>query len=45
MSKIKALLFDLDGTLIDSEKFHFDCWNEFLLPYGVTLELKDWRRP
>jgi len=42
MSKIKALLFDLDGTLIDSEKFHFDCWNEFLHPYGVTLELKDW---
>ena len=42
MSKIKALLFDLDGTLIDSEKFHFDCWNEFLLPYGVKLELKDW---
>lgn len=42
MSKIKALLFDLDGTLIDSEKFHFDCWNEFLHPFGVTLELKDW---
>lgn len=42
MSKIKALLFDLDGTLIDSEKFHFDCWNEFLFQYGVVLDFKDW---
>lgn len=42
MSRIKALLFDLDGTLIDSEKFHFDCWNEFLHQYEVTLDFKDW---
>ncbi|WP_316798683.1 HAD family phosphatase [Pedobacter frigidisoli] len=42
MNKIKALLFDLDGTLIDSEKFHFNCWNDFLLQYGVQLDFKDW---
>lgn len=42
MSKIKALLFDLDGTLIDSEKFHFDCWNEFLRQYEIKLDFKDW---
>ncbi|MCX2575995.1 HAD family hydrolase [Pedobacter sandarakinus] len=42
MSTIKALLFDLDGTLIDSEKFHFDCWNEFLTNFGVNSDFKDW---
>lgn len=42
MSKIKALLFDLDGTLIDSEKFHFDCWNTFLCQYDVAIDFKDW---
>ena len=42
MSKIKALLFDLDGTLIDSEFFHYECWNEILSEYNVTLTYKDW---
>lgn len=42
MNKIKALLFDLDGTLIDSEFFHFECWNEILKDYGVSLTYEDW---
>lgn len=42
MSKIKAFLFDLDGTIIDSEQFHFDRWNEFLQPYNITIDFKDW---
>ncbi len=42
MDSIKAILFDLDGTLIDSEKFHFDCWNGFLAQYNVKLDLQDW---
>jgi len=42
MSKIKAFLFDLDGTLIDSEFFHFECWNEILNGYNLSLTYEDW---
>jgi beta-phosphoglucomutase len=39
---LKAILFDLDGTLIDSEYFHFDCWNEILAESSVQLTYDDW---
>ncbi|MDN3549797.1 HAD family hydrolase [Mucilaginibacter aquaedulcis] len=39
---LKALLFDLDGTLIDSEFFHFECWNEILEEFNVELSYADW---
>lgn len=42
MKDLKAVIFDLDGTLIDSEYFHFECWNEILVDYGVQLEYPDW---
>jgi HAD superfamily hydrolase (TIGR01509 family) len=42
MKAPKALLFDLDGTLIDSEFFHFECWNEILEEFGVVLTYEDW---
>lgn len=41
MAKFKALLFDLDGTLVDSEHFHFSTWNELLAESGVQLEYDD----
>ena len=37
MSPFKAIIFDLDGTLIDSEIFHFHIWNEILSAYGIKL--------
>lgn len=42
MKNLKAVLFDLDGTLIDSEFFHYECWNEVLADYGVELNYQDW---
>lgn len=43
LSKIalfKALVFDLDGTLIDSEPSHLNAWNEILKDVG--LPPMDW---
>lgn len=34
----KAILFDHDGTLIDSESTHFALWNQALKPYGVAVD-------
>jgi beta-phosphoglucomutase len=42
MQNLKALMFDLDGTLIDSEFFHFECWNEILKESHVKLTYDDW---
>ena len=32
---IRALIFDMDGTLVDSEKLHFEAWRKTLARYGV----------
>ncbi|MDC8833050.1 HAD family hydrolase [Alteromonas gilva] len=37
VSTLQAVLFDHDGTLIDSEAVHFGLWQETLKPFGVTL--------
>lgn len=37
MPKIKAIKFDFDGTLVDSERFHFNCWNKVLKEYNLKL--------
>lgn len=35
---VKGLVFDLDGTLIDSMPFHLDCWKKACKTYGVTID-------
>lgn len=44
MHNIKAVFFDLDGTLIDSERFHYDCWMELLDEFGIHPTYEDWIR-
>jgi HAD superfamily hydrolase (TIGR01509 family) len=34
---LPALLFDFDGVLADTEPLHFKCWQELLLPKGISL--------
>lgn len=40
--KPKAVLFDLDGTLIDSEWFYYKAWKKVLAEYGFDLDSETW---
>ena len=35
--KLRAVLFDHDGTLVDSEPIHYQLWVQVLRRYGVTI--------
>ncbi|MCM2129834.1 HAD family hydrolase [Larsenimonas rhizosphaerae] len=41
---LKALLFDCDGTLVDSESVHRVVWNEVLAPFDVVISEEEYRR-
>jgi HAD superfamily hydrolase (TIGR01509 family) len=38
----KAAVFDLDGTLLDTEKFCIQAWRGALEPFGVSLTKEDY---
>jgi HAD superfamily hydrolase (TIGR01509 family) len=44
MKPIEAVLFDFDGVLVDSEPVHFECWNEILAPFGLSLSWEEYER-
>jgi beta-phosphoglucomutase len=35
--RARAVLWDLDGTLVDTEAYHWRAWREILLPEGIDL--------
>ena len=37
MSHIRAVLWDMDGTLIDSEEFHWISWRDTLTAESITI--------
>ena len=39
-----ALLFDMDGTLVDTEHLHFSAFQTILSPHGVDLSWSDYRQ-
>jgi HAD superfamily hydrolase (TIGR01509 family) len=38
MNLPKAIIFDMDGTLVDNIPFHRDAWLEFLQKHGIHLQ-------
>lgn len=40
---LRAVLFDFDGTLIDSEPVHLAIWREILSQHRVVLDLEEYR--
>lgn len=43
-TRLKGVLFDYDGTLVDSEKIHLRLWNQVLGDYGVEISVDDYKR-
>ncbi len=37
-SRLDAVLFDYDGTIANTDQLHFDCWNQMLAAYAVSIE-------
>lgn len=42
--KLKAILFDHDGTLVDSEVVHWGIWQQVLAPFGVSMDEATYRQ-
>jgi beta-phosphoglucomutase len=41
MNKIKAILFDMDGVLIEAKDWHYEALNEALKLFGAEISLYD----
>ncbi len=42
MPPFKAIIFDFDGTLSDTETFHFHIWNEILAEYNIVVSYEEY---
>lgn len=44
MEKIKAFLFDLNGTIIDDMQYHVEAWHHILNDLGAAISVDETRR-
>ena len=42
--EVQALIFDMDGTMIDSMPYHASSWVDFAKKHGIDIELDDLMR-
>lgn len=42
-SLISAVLFDVDGVVVESELLHLKTFNEILAPFGIQISEKEWK--
>src|SRR5438874_8873886 len=40
----RAVIFDLDGTLVDSNEFHIDSWDRAFRHFGKTFSYEELRK-
>lgn len=38
LSNLKAVVFDVDGTLVDSNEYHVDAWADAFAEFGVPIQ-------
>ena len=41
IQRYECLVFDLDGTLVDSMPYHYAAWVQTVSPFGIKLD-KEW---
>ena len=41
---VKAVIFDLDGTVVDSNDLHVEAWNQAFLHFGKHFPIAELRR-
>lgn len=41
MSRFKAIIFDMDGTLIDAQTWHYEALNQALDIFGLSISMDD----
>jgi len=44
LKRLRAVIFDLDGVIVDSEKSHLQSFNRVLAPLGAKISSSIWKR-